>query len=139
MVSGMSTQIAVRIEDDQLAFVDALAAAKGVSRAAVVRRALARLRREEDHRHDAAALADPPAGAVADTAALVGWGAAHLPDLGAAPGAEDAGTPSPTGPSEEDIRELGVRASAVATWVREHGYAVTSALPAHQGTTGTPG
>jgi len=58
---GMSKQIAVRLPDDLVAFVDGLVAAgRGTSRAAIVARALERERRREVAARDAAILATTP-------------------------------------------------------------------------------
>ena len=77
----MSTQIAVRVDDDQMEFLDRVAARRGISRAAVVRRALDQLRREEGRRDDLAALAGAPHDALDEIRALAGAAAAHLPAL----------------------------------------------------------
>ena len=56
--SGMTTQIAVRLPDELVAFVDALVKdGEAPSRAAVVSRALERERRRKVAEHDAAILA----------------------------------------------------------------------------------
>jgi Arc/MetJ-type ribon-helix-helix transcriptional regulator len=58
---GMSRQIAVRLPDDLVEFVDELVAAgRGASRAAIVTRALERERRREVAARDAAILASGP-------------------------------------------------------------------------------
>ena len=55
---GMSTQIAVRLSDDMVAFIDDLVSrGEGASRAAVVSRALERERRRTIAERDAAILA----------------------------------------------------------------------------------
>lgn len=54
----MSAQIAVRLEDDDVEFIDELVAgSRASSRADVVRRGLALLRRQEDARREVAVLA----------------------------------------------------------------------------------
>lgn len=63
----MSTQIAVRLSDDMVAFIDELISqGEGTSRAAVVSRALERERRRKIAERDADILASRPADADMD-------------------------------------------------------------------------
>jgi Arc/MetJ-type ribon-helix-helix transcriptional regulator len=53
----MSTQIAIRLDDDELAALDAeVAEGRAASRSDAVRRSIARLRREQRYRGEEAAL-----------------------------------------------------------------------------------
>jgi len=75
----MSTQIAVRLPDDVVAFLDRLVAEKkAASRAEVVTRALERERRLELAARDAAILAD--SGEDPDLAGLIRYMTGHLVD-----------------------------------------------------------
>ena len=76
---GMSTQIAVRLPDDVVAFLDRLVAEKkAASRAEVVTRALERERRLEMAARDAAILAD--CGEDPDLAGLIRYMTGHPVD-----------------------------------------------------------
>jgi len=77
----MSTQIAVRLPDDVVAYLDrAVAEGRAPSRAALVTRALERQMRADAARTDAAILTET--GADDDLDDLVAWSSQHLPDLG---------------------------------------------------------
>lgn len=55
----MTTQIAVRLDDDELATLDAeVAAGRAASRSEAVRRSILRLQREQRYRQDEAILLD---------------------------------------------------------------------------------
>ena len=76
----MSTQIAVRLEDDLLRFMDdKTSSGEAESRAAVVRLALRRLMREEAQRRDAEIYARE--GGDPELEAFAAAAAAQLPDL----------------------------------------------------------
>jgi len=75
-LDGMSTQIAVRLPDDVVAFLDrAVADGRAPSRAALVSRALEREMRRQAAEADAAVLAGQ--GAADDLDELVSWAAAR--------------------------------------------------------------
>lgn len=77
----MSTQIAVRLPDDMVEFVDHLVATgRGSSRASVIMRALERERRHEIAIQDAAIYAR--SGEDSDMADLVGYLSGHPVDPG---------------------------------------------------------
>lgn len=77
----MSTQIAVRLPDDVVAYLDrAVAEGRAPSRATLVTRALERQMRADAARTDAAILTET--GADDDLDDLVAWSSQHLPDLG---------------------------------------------------------
>jgi Arc/MetJ-type ribon-helix-helix transcriptional regulator len=79
MVVVMSTQIAVRLPDDLVEFVDRLVASgKAPSRAAVVTRALDGERRREAARRDARIYAES---AEDDLGALAAWAAEQPTDI----------------------------------------------------------
>lgn len=76
----MSTQVTVRLDDDNVKFVDALVAAGRVrSRAEAVDRALRHERRREDALRDAAIYADTEPDP--DMQALAGYVGQHPPAL----------------------------------------------------------
>jgi Arc/MetJ-type ribon-helix-helix transcriptional regulator len=78
----MSTQIAVRLPDEQVAFVDDLVASgQATSRADVVSKALAREQRRQAAERDVAILA-AHAGEPHDLDGLAEWVSAHPVDLG---------------------------------------------------------
>jgi Arc/MetJ-type ribon-helix-helix transcriptional regulator len=78
---GMSTQIAVRLSDDMVAFIDELVSrGEGSSRAAVVSRALERERRRKIAERDAAILAGEAPDADLDRLAEFA-AATPMPDL----------------------------------------------------------
>jgi Arc/MetJ-type ribon-helix-helix transcriptional regulator len=79
----VTTQIAVRLTDDLVAFVDAVVAGGGASsRAAVVTRALAREQRRLAAEQDAATYAAAAAAEVHDDLDdLVAWTGAHPIDI----------------------------------------------------------
>lgn len=73
----MSTQIAIRLPDDLVAFLDrSVAAGEAPSRAALVARAVEREMRRQAADHDAAILGEK--GAADDLDSLVAWTAAHV-------------------------------------------------------------
>jgi Arc/MetJ-type ribon-helix-helix transcriptional regulator len=75
-MTGMSTQIAVRLPDEMVAFLDrAVASGRAPSRAAVVASALEREMRRAVAEHDARLLCEQ--GADDDLDAVVAWTAAH--------------------------------------------------------------
>jgi len=77
----MSTQIAVRLPDDVVAYLDrAVAEGRAPSRATLVTRAVERQMRADAARTDAAILTET--GADDDLDDLVAWSSQHLPDLG---------------------------------------------------------
>lgn len=77
----MTTQIAVRLHDDVVAFLDrSVAEGRAPSRAAVVTRAVERQMRADAARSDAAVLTRT--GPDDDLDDLVTWSSHHLPDLG---------------------------------------------------------
>ena len=72
----MSTQIAIRLPDDMVAFLDkAVAAGNAPSRAALVARAVEREMRRQVAEQDAAILRER--GAADDLDELVAWSVAH--------------------------------------------------------------
>lgn len=76
-VASMSTQIAVRLPDEMVAFLDkAVAQGRAASRAALVSSALEREMRRQAAVQDAAILGQQGAGD--DLDALVDWTAGHL-------------------------------------------------------------
>ena len=76
----MTTQIAIRLDDDLVEYLDRkTSSGEAESRAAVVRVALRRLIREEAHRRDAEIYARE--GSDPDLLALTSAAAAQLPDL----------------------------------------------------------
>jgi Arc/MetJ-type ribon-helix-helix transcriptional regulator len=79
----MSTQIAVRLPDDLVAYIDQeVASGAAASRAAVVSRALLRDRRHQQAEQDARIYAGSAGRGDEDLDGLAGW-AAHQPlDLG---------------------------------------------------------
>lgn len=78
----MTTQIAVRLDADLIAFLDEQTrVGRAESRAAVIRSALRRLMREQAHQHDAEIYAQH--GTDADLEAMVGHAVGQLPDLDA--------------------------------------------------------
>ena len=75
----VSTQIAVRLPDDTVAFLDRLVAEKkAASRAEIIMRALERERRREMAERDAAILAE--SGEDPDLAGLIRYMTGHLVD-----------------------------------------------------------
>lgn len=76
MLDGVSTQIAVRLPDEMVAFLDrAVATGKAPSRAALVASAVEREMRRLAAEHDAQILREH--GAADDLDDLVAWTAAH--------------------------------------------------------------
>lgn len=76
MLRGVSTQIAIRLPDDVVAFLDRLVATgKATSRAAIVADAVEREMRRQAADADAQILAER--GAADDLDDLVAWTAAH--------------------------------------------------------------
>ena len=77
MLARMSTQIAVRLPEDMVAFLDkAVADGRATSRAALVSAALEREMRRQAAETDAAILRKD--GAADDLDALVNWTASHI-------------------------------------------------------------
>ena len=75
-MGGMSTQIAVRLPDEMVAFLDrTVATGKAPSRAALVAAAVEREMRRQAADHDAKILRDSPADDLDD---LVRWSSTHL-------------------------------------------------------------
>ncbi len=76
MLGGMTTQIAVRLPDEMVAFLDrSVAAGRASSRAALVAAALEREMRRQDALRDAEILGTK--GAADDLDDLVAWSVAH--------------------------------------------------------------
>lgn len=75
--AGMTTQIAIRLPDDMVAFLDqSVATGNAPSRAALVARAVEREMRREAAESDAVILRAK--GAADDLDSLVAWAASHL-------------------------------------------------------------
>lgn len=76
MVDDVSTQIAVRLPDEMVAFLDrAVATGKASSRAALVAAAVEREMRRQAAQHDAKLLRQSPTDDLDD---LVRWSSTHL-------------------------------------------------------------
>jgi len=82
-IFGMTTQIAIRLPDELVEFIDnEISAGKATSRAAVVARVLKRERQRKLNERDAAIYAAHQGKDPDDLAELLAWTAEHPIDLG---------------------------------------------------------